>query len=78
MCTIQVLLFRGRKLTVMCLCSQRAVAVAIVCNFLVLALKVGVWIMTSSHVMLAEAVHSAADLANQVLASKNSCSYCGS
>ncbi|KAG0555565.1 hypothetical protein KC19_12G178400 [Ceratodon purpureus] len=47
--------------------SQRAVAVAIVCNFLVLALKVGVWIMTSSHVMLAEAVHSAADLANQGL-----------
>lgn len=43
--------------------------VALVCNFLVFSLKVGVWFMTSSHVMLAEAVHSLADLANQVLAS---------
>jgi zinc transporter 9 len=48
-------------------CSQRAVVVALWCNFFVFALKVGVWVMTSSHVMMAEAVHSLADLANQVL-----------
>uniref|UniRef100_A0A7I4C918 Cation efflux protein transmembrane domain-containing protein n=1 Tax=Physcomitrium patens TaxID=3218 RepID=A0A7I4C918_PHYPA len=47
--------------------SQRAVVVALVCNFVVFSMKVGVWFMTSSHVMLAEAVHSAADLANQGL-----------
>lgn len=41
--------------------------VALWCNFFVFALKVGVWVMTSSHVMMAEAVHSLADLANQVL-----------
>lgn len=47
--------------------SQRAVVMALCCNFLVLSLKCGVWIMTASHVMLAEAVHSLADLANQAL-----------
>lgn len=54
---------------VMCYCSQRAVVVALCCNFLVFALKIGVWIVTSSHVMLAESIHSLADLANQVQAS---------
>lgn len=47
--------------------SQRAVVIALWCNFLVFSLKCGVWVMTSSHVMLAEAVHSLADLANQAL-----------
>ncbi|KAJ7553227.1 hypothetical protein O6H91_06G089100 [Diphasiastrum complanatum] len=47
--------------------SQRAVVTALWCNFLVLGLKCGVWLTTASHVMLAEAVHSLADLANQVL-----------
>jgi len=65
----------GMKLTFASLCSQRAVVVAIVCNFLVLSLKVGVWFTTSSHVMMAEAVHSLADLANQVLASLSWCYY---
>ncbi|KAL6312467.1 hypothetical protein AAG906_021683 [Vitis piasezkii] len=37
------------------------------CNFLVFSLKFGVWLTTSSHVMLAEVVHSAADFANQAL-----------
>ncbi|CAL1386775.1 unnamed protein product [Linum trigynum] len=47
--------------------SQRAVTTALWCNFLVFSLKFGVWFMTSSHVMLAEVVHSIADFANQVL-----------
>lgn len=47
--------------------SQRAVVMALCCNFLVFCLKCGVWVMTTSHVMLAEAVHSLADLANQAL-----------
>ncbi|KAH7444612.1 hypothetical protein KP509_02G085200 [Ceratopteris richardii] len=47
--------------------SQRAVVIALWCNFLVFCLKCGVWVMTTSHVMLAEAVHSLADLANQAL-----------
>lgn len=47
--------------------SQRAVVMALCCNFLVFSLKSGVWVMTTSHVMLAEAVHSLADLANQAL-----------
>ncbi|KAK9734147.1 hypothetical protein RND81_04G118300 [Saponaria officinalis] len=47
--------------------SQRAVTTALWCNFLVFSLKFGVWFATSSHVMLAEAVHSAADFANQAL-----------
>ncbi|CAM6089164.1 unnamed protein product [Calypogeia fissa] len=47
--------------------SQRAVFTALGTNFLVFSLKLGVWIMTSSHVMLAEAIHSLADLANQGL-----------
>ncbi|KAG6545589.1 hypothetical protein Mapa_012939 [Marchantia paleacea] len=47
--------------------SQRAVVTALWCNFLVFCLKLGVWMMTSSHVMLAEAIHSLADLANQGL-----------
>lgn len=47
--------------------GQRAVATALRCNFLVLSLKLGVWLATSSHVMLAEALHSVADIANQVL-----------
>ncbi|KAL2610442.1 hypothetical protein R1flu_029015 [Riccia fluitans] len=47
--------------------SQRAVVTALWCNFLVFSLKLGVWVMTSSHVMLAEAIHSLADLANQGL-----------
>ncbi|KAH8932154.1 hypothetical protein BDL97_19G058600 [Sphagnum fallax] len=47
--------------------SQRAVVVALWCNFLVFSLKIGVWSMTSSHVMLAESIHSLADLANQAL-----------
>jgi zinc transporter 9 len=41
--------------------------VALWCNFLVFSLKIGVWSMTSSHVMLAESIHSLADLANQAL-----------
>jgi len=40
---------------------------ALWCNFLVFSLKFGVWISTSSHVMLAELVHSVADFANQAL-----------
>ncbi|KAL9274771.1 Metal tolerance protein C4-like protein, partial [Drosera capensis] len=47
--------------------SYRAVRTALWCNFLVFSLKFGVWLTTSSHVMLAEVVHSAADFANQAL-----------
>ncbi|XP_047328977.1 metal tolerance protein C4 isoform X2 [Impatiens glandulifera] len=47
--------------------SQRAVTTALCCNFLVFSLKFGVWLTTSSHVMLAEVVHSVADFANQAL-----------
>ncbi|KAI3775181.1 hypothetical protein L1987_49750 [Smallanthus sonchifolius] len=47
--------------------SQRAVSTALWCNFLVFSLKFGVWISTSSHVMLSEVVHSVADFANQAL-----------
>ncbi|KAA8541541.1 hypothetical protein F0562_022693 [Nyssa sinensis] len=47
--------------------SQRAVTTALWCNFLVFSLKFGVWLATSSHVMLAEVVHSVADFANQAL-----------
>ncbi|XP_020692625.1 metal tolerance protein C4 isoform X1 [Dendrobium catenatum] len=47
--------------------SQQAVTTALWCNFLVFSLKFGVWLATSSHVMLAEMVHSFADIANQVL-----------
>ncbi|CAN1298811.1 Metal tolerance protein C4 [Linum perenne] len=47
--------------------SQRAVTTALWCNFLVFSLKFGVWFTTSSHVMLAEVVHSIADFANQAL-----------
>ncbi|KAJ1257344.1 hypothetical protein BS78_K092600 [Paspalum vaginatum] len=47
--------------------SHRAVNTALWCNFLVFSLKFGVWISTSSHVMLAELVHSIADFANQAL-----------
>ncbi|XP_039145174.1 metal tolerance protein C4 [Dioscorea cayenensis subsp. rotundata] len=47
--------------------SQRAVNTALCCNFLVFSLKFGVWLVTSSHVMLAEVVHSIADFANQAL-----------
>ncbi|KHG26491.1 Metal tolerance protein C4 [Gossypium arboreum] len=47
--------------------SQRAVTTALWCNFLVFSLKFGVWLATSSHVMLAEMVHSLADFANQKL-----------
>lgn len=47
--------------------SQRAVTTALWCNFLVFSLKFGVWLGTSSHVMLAEVVHSVADFANQAL-----------
>lgn len=47
--------------------SQRAVTTALWCNFLVFSLKLGVWMVTSSHVMLAEVVHSVADFANQAL-----------
>ncbi|KAK4754233.1 hypothetical protein SAY87_002337 [Trapa incisa] len=47
--------------------SQRAVTTALWCNFLVFSLKFSVWLATSSHVMLAEVIHSAADFANQAL-----------
>ncbi|XP_030498422.2 metal tolerance protein C4 isoform X1 [Cannabis sativa] len=47
--------------------SQRAVTTALWCNFLVFSLKFGVWLATSSHVMLAEVIHSVADFANQAL-----------
>ncbi|XP_052175636.1 metal tolerance protein C4 isoform X2 [Diospyros lotus] len=47
--------------------SRRAVRIALWCNFLVFSLKFGVWFSTSSHVMLAEVVHSIADFANQAL-----------
>eukprot|EP00897_Mesotaenium_endlicherianum_P010658 jgi/Mesen1/9620/ME000659S08985 len=47
--------------------SQRAVTAALVCNALIFSLKVGVYFMTHSSVMLAEAVHSLADVANQGL-----------
>lgn len=50
----------------MLLSSQKAVIIALCCNFVVFSMKCGVWVLTSSHVMLAEAVHSLADLANQV------------
>uniref|UniRef100_A0A9I9DV22 Cation efflux protein transmembrane domain-containing protein n=1 Tax=Cucumis melo TaxID=3656 RepID=A0A9I9DV22_CUCME len=43
------------------------VTTALWCNFLVFSLKFGVWLATSSHVMLAEVVHSVADFANQAL-----------
>jgi solute carrier family 30 (zinc transporter), member 9 len=49
-----------------CDLSHRAVNMALWCNFLVFSLKFGVWISTSSHVMLAEMIHSIADFANQV------------
>ncbi|KAG8063991.1 hypothetical protein GUJ93_ZPchr0004g39826 [Zizania palustris] len=47
--------------------SHRAVNTALWCNFLVFSLKLGVWLSTSSHVMLAELVHSVTDFANQAL-----------
>ncbi|KAH6790004.1 Cation efflux family protein [Perilla frutescens var. hirtella] len=47
--------------------GQRAVTTALWCNFLVFSLKFGVWLSTSSHVMLAEVIHSVADFANQAL-----------
>ncbi|KAL3632817.1 Metal tolerance protein C4 [Castilleja foliolosa] len=47
--------------------GQRAVTTALWCNFLVFSLKFGVWLSTSSHVILAETVHSVADFANQAL-----------
>ena len=47
-------------------CSQRAVTTALWCNFLVFSLKFGVWWTSSSHVIMAEVVHSVADFANQV------------
>ncbi|GMN48133.1 hypothetical protein TIFTF001_017307 [Ficus carica] len=47
--------------------SQRAVTTALWCNFLVFSLKFGVWLTTTSHVILAEVIHSAADFANQAL-----------
>ncbi|KAF4348718.1 hypothetical protein G4B88_000532 [Cannabis sativa] len=47
--------------------NQRAVTTALWCNFLVFSLKFGVWLATSSHVMLAEVIHSVADFANQAL-----------
>ncbi|KAK4267704.1 hypothetical protein QN277_024449 [Acacia crassicarpa] len=47
--------------------SQRAVITALWCNFLVFSLKFGVWLVSSSHVMFAEVVHSIADFANQAL-----------
>ncbi|CAN6470968.1 unnamed protein product [Victoria cruziana] len=47
--------------------SQQAVTTALWCNFLVFSLKFGVWLATSSHVMLAEVIHSVADFANQAL-----------
>lgn len=47
--------------------GQRAVTTALWCNFLVFSLKFGVWFVSSSHVMLAEVVHSVADFANQAL-----------
>jgi len=50
-----------------CVLSHRAVNTALWCNFLVFSLKFGVWISTSSHVMLAELVHSVTDFANQAL-----------
>ncbi|MCH79804.1 metal tolerance protein C4-like [Trifolium medium] len=46
--------------------SQGAVKTALWCNFLVFSLKFGVWLASSSHVMLAEVVHSVADFANQL------------
>ncbi|KAM7480692.1 hypothetical protein LguiA_028905 [Lonicera macranthoides] len=47
--------------------GQQAVTTALWCNFLVFSLKFGVWFVSSSHVMLAEVVHSVADFANQAL-----------
>ncbi|KAF5202977.1 Zinc transporter [Thalictrum thalictroides] len=47
--------------------SQRAVNTALWANFLVFSLKFGVWLLTSSHVILAEVIHSVADFANQAL-----------
>lgn len=47
--------------------SQRAVTTALWCNFAVFSLKFGVWLVSSSHVMLAEVVHSVADFSNQAL-----------
>lgn len=55
-CFIQILMFS----------RQRAVTTALWCNFLVFSLKFGVWFVSSSHVMLAEVIHSVADFANQV------------
>ncbi|KAK9101723.1 hypothetical protein Sjap_018977 [Stephania japonica] len=49
--------------------SQRAVTTALWANFFVFSLKFGVWLLTSSHVMLAEMVHSVADFANQLMVS---------
>ncbi|KAH0704742.1 hypothetical protein KY285_019020 [Solanum tuberosum] len=40
---------------------------ALRCNFLLLSLKLGVWLVSSSHIILAEALHSLADIANQAL-----------
>lgn len=59
--------------------SQRAVTIALWCNFLVFSLKFGVYLVTSSHVMLAELVHSVADFANQVAFdfNYNICIMCG-
>ncbi|GAB4849954.1 Metal tolerance protein C4 [Ancistrocladus abbreviatus] len=54
--------------------SQRAVKTALWGNFLVFSLKLGVWLATSSHVMLAEVVHSATDFANQALLAYGLCS----
>ncbi|XP_071715132.1 metal tolerance protein C4-like [Rutidosis leptorrhynchoides] len=46
--------------------SQQAVTTTnLWCNFIIFSLKFGVWIVTSSHVILAEVVHSAADFANR-------------
>ncbi|XP_022724514.1 metal tolerance protein C4-like isoform X2 [Durio zibethinus] len=56
-----------KKIEINDLHSQRAVTTALWCNFLVFSLKFGVWLATSSHVMLAEMVHSVADFANQAL-----------
>ncbi|KAH0849900.1 hypothetical protein HID58_095981, partial [Brassica napus] len=46
---------------------SRAVTTALWCNFLVFSLKFGVWWTSSSHVIMAEVVHSVADFANQAL-----------
>ncbi|MCD7470986.1 Metal tolerance protein C4 [Datura stramonium] len=64
------LITRAKKLTTIEVVDdhgQRAVTTALWCNFLVFSLKFGVWFVSSSHVMLAEVVHSVADFANQAL-----------